>query len=376
MIKINNEVYEHIKQDYLEGISFKMLEEKYGIKSNTLYNKLKKDDIINRDRKSKRYKNYDCEPYLTFKKMYLQDKLSIYKIAEIHECSICKVQRYLEKFNLTRNNNESKQLMSRNNIINSDFFKNIDTEEKAYWLGFIMADGNINKNGYNLKIELNIKDKEHIKKFSDIFNLDISECNRYDKRTNKIYNSVTCQLTNVCLINDLKSLGMSSNKTHSLNSTLFYYIPYDLKRHFIRGYFDGDGTTDGRRISFVSCSKDFLINIGNYINEELNIEDYTIYEKENYLVITWYKKENVNKFKDYFYDNATIYLQRKLDKILKVQNNPNKKERWKDEEILLLKTLIKEDFNDKDNIVNLFPNRTFNSIYRKYKRVILYLSTL
>ena len=43
-------------------------------------------------------------------------------------------------------------------IYNRDFFEKIDSEEKAYWAGFIAADGNVRKDFHKMRIELNIKD--------------------------------------------------------------------------------------------------------------------------------------------------------------------------------------------------------------------------
>lgn len=52
--------------------------------------------------------DYNKEPYITFKKMYLEDKLSMREIAKLNNCSVCKVQKFLEKFKLTRNLTEAK----------------------------------------------------------------------------------------------------------------------------------------------------------------------------------------------------------------------------------------------------------------------------
>lgn len=48
---------------------------------------------------------------------------------------------------------------------NRRFFQNIDTEEKASWLGFIAADGNVASAMNTSRIELNIRDKDHLEKF-------------------------------------------------------------------------------------------------------------------------------------------------------------------------------------------------------------------
>ena len=46
---------------------------------------------------------------------------------------------------------------------NRHIFDNIDNEEKAYWLGFIVADGYLNLDKHMLRIKLGNKDKQHLK---------------------------------------------------------------------------------------------------------------------------------------------------------------------------------------------------------------------
>ena len=48
---------------------------------------------------------------------------------------------------------------------NRHIFDNIDNEEKAYWLGFIVADGYLNLDKHMLRIKLGHKDKQHLIKF-------------------------------------------------------------------------------------------------------------------------------------------------------------------------------------------------------------------
>ncbi len=61
----------------------------------------------------------------------------------------------------------SNKQNSRKYSVNDDYFSIIDTEEKAYWLGFIFADGYIsNKNGKRVGITLKSSDRDHIIKFA------------------------------------------------------------------------------------------------------------------------------------------------------------------------------------------------------------------
>jgi len=66
--------------------------------------------------------------------------------------------------------------MGKKANIKSDIFDNIDTEEKAYWLGFIYADGNISdmesylrKSGkyvYRMEVSLKADDIDHLNKLN------------------------------------------------------------------------------------------------------------------------------------------------------------------------------------------------------------------
>src|SRR5271166_7037406 len=60
-----------------------------------------------------------------------------------------------------------------NTQLNHSIFETIDSEEKAYWLGFLLADGSIQvrKNVQKIvKLALAIEDKEHLEKFKKFVN--------------------------------------------------------------------------------------------------------------------------------------------------------------------------------------------------------------
>ena len=48
---------------------------------------------------------------------------------------------------------------------NRHIFDKINSQEKAYWLGFILADGYLNVDKHMLRIKLGDKDKHHLEKF-------------------------------------------------------------------------------------------------------------------------------------------------------------------------------------------------------------------
>ena len=59
--------------------------------------------------------------------------------------------------------NKIKNKGTKHYKVNENYFENIDTKEKAYWLGFLYADGYVRKG--ELRLKLKFSDKKHIKKF-------------------------------------------------------------------------------------------------------------------------------------------------------------------------------------------------------------------
>lgn len=124
--------------------------------------------------------------------------------------------------------------------INSNYFDNIDSHEKAYWIGFIMADGCIiEKSSYSkcLTIGLQLKDKEILQKFLNNIN-----CNK-PIREHKVHktNSYNCKIDiwDLKICNDLINIGVYPNKTNI--DFKLPKIPKEYYNSFIYGYFDGDG---------------------------------------------------------------------------------------------------------------------------------------
>lgn len=198
-----------------------------------------------------------------------------------------------------------------------NFFENIDTERKAYWLGFIYADGNVTRN--RLRIEI----KEEDKYLLEELNKDLGSNNKIGLATSTHeYNGYIINKRNVyigyCsdkLINDLAKHGVVPNKTFKINK--IPTISDKLMRHFIRGYFDGDGTVyidkDGVKFGFYG-QHNFLQEIKQILAEKLNLSDRKIHDKETVSMITFSRKQDLINFYNYIYEDATIYLKRKKEK--------------------------------------------------------------
>ena len=132
-----------------------------------------------------------------------------------------------------------------------DFFKNIDTELHAYLLGLIMSDGSIDDKRATLSHTLNEKDKELLNYYRVIcpkaYTQEFIPKPSKGIRNNKMIigtKSIRLAIASAILITDLHKLGVEQNKTYK-EQHIPKQIPDKYIYHFIRGYFDGDGSFSG-----------------------------------------------------------------------------------------------------------------------------------
>lgn len=200
-----------------------------------------------------------------------------------------KLYRLLDKWNITKKSIQ----------FNEKFFESIDCESKAYWLGFIMADGCVSMTQHpKVQIKLHGKDEQHLIKWHKA----IRSCNKLSTIEGK-HKQSTHYSQKMC--HDLIRLGCIPNKSLLLE---FPCIPNHLNHHFIRGYFDGDGCvcfSNNRKISFVG-TKIFL----ETLRKKLNAKGYFSTAGRAF---HWGVHGNVitKKIIDYMYADATIWLDRK-----------------------------------------------------------------
>lgn len=128
-----------------------------------------------------------------------------------------------------------------------EYFKNIDTPEKAYWIGFIAADGNIyRREGHLGLISISVKDNdiELLENFQQELKTAKPISVIRDKRRENT-KMATLQISSDLLCNQLLEIGIGIRKTFDLSiSQIFSNIPKKFWSSFILGYFDGDGSID------------------------------------------------------------------------------------------------------------------------------------
>ena len=196
---------------------------------------------------------------------------------------------------------------------NKNYFETIDTEEKAYFLGFLMADGCISSShvNYHIKLELQEKDTDVINAFLGA----IGSKNTISKVRKGNYTGSSVSLSCKKMFYDMVNHGFLENK--SGNEIIPDTIPDELVHHFIRGYFDGDGcaSKDGR-ISIVG-GVEILKDIAN----RSEIDDYNIYEFKSTSVVCdlrYSKLGSSKSFYNYLYKDANIFLYRKWIRLFNI----------------------------------------------------------
>ena len=214
--------------------------------------------------------------------------------------------------------------------INEDFFKTIDNEKNAYWLGFLMADGYVaqirkkkmDKKGTSLHSRLVVllqnEDHNHLEKMlKDMSSTHLVKLRkRIVNEKEFLYSSV--EIYNKKITSDLISLGCVQKKSLILS---YPDIPASMHRHFIRGYFDGDGTVyitaKGRKeAKFCSASKQFMESIKEILSN-YGIETGSI-SKGDRVWILGVRAKSLQNYFDFIYNDSKTYLDRKYVKSLQI----------------------------------------------------------
>lgn len=221
-------------------------------------------------------------------------------------------------------NREPKKLID----FNRDYFKTIDTEEKAYWLGFIYADGYVSIRGERGSLEIGLAeiDRSHLEKFCKSIGMKNKHIrSKKVKLAEKTFDACRLNVSSYEIARDLVNLKCFETKSLILEFPTFKEVPKDLMRHFIRGYIDGDGTVGFYGgVAHVSAigTRIFLKGMLDFLNSE--IKDFgstntNAGDKRLQNEITTSFSKTANKAKqllNYLYKDSSIHLDRKYEKYL------------------------------------------------------------
>lgn len=206
-------------------------------------------------------------------------------------------------------------LLQRKYPINEAVFGAIDCEEKAYWLGFVYADGCVYPPGNVLTIALAVEDKGHVEKFVALAG---GACKEYHCKSNP-KGVATVAIRSQRVLDDLRNHGVTPRKSCNIRMP---ELRSDLVRHFVRGYFDGDGCiyllykgiSHQRYGLNIVSNREFLSELETIFRSELGVchGRSTPLGTSGKARTLWFTVQSeIHSVLAYLYDGATVALDRK-----------------------------------------------------------------
>lgn len=203
---------------------------------------------------------------------------------------------------------------------NSNFFDDIDCQNKAYWLGIMITDGSISSSDNS--VTLSSTDEGMLKAFIKVLESDypISIYER-SKENPKWKDTYVVRIFDEHLKDTLIKQGVNPNKVR--NVSFPQHLDKALRRHFIRGMFDGDGsvwiTEKGRPGFSITGYLPFMAEVQEVLIKEAGVTKTKLAQRKEYSGdIRYGGKENLQKLYDYLYKDARCFLKRKRDKFKEI----------------------------------------------------------
>lgn len=212
---------------------------------------------------------------------------------------------------------------------NTEYFDNINTEDKAYWLGFIWADGYLAKTNsktcpYRFGIAISDIDYEHL----ELFKKHIESTHKiatYDVVGGYKVGATYCRffISENKISNALMYHGIAPNKSKSTDCVKLGNFEYNIAKHIIRGYADGNGSyrESGGYYKFdITGNKESLCEIDEFFKKYCGVnfkwgERHPERDNNNYTISVSNIKD-MKKITDILIEDAETYLKRKNDKML------------------------------------------------------------
>jgi intein/homing endonuclease len=317
-----------IIDDFKNGFNISALESKYGGRRKTLRKILFKNNLIDSiEPVRKCYFNGGNKDDIKNKVLikYKNEK-NLKILSDEFKIPIMSIYNFLRKEDVF-NSEYGKQLHHnkvRKYSLNEQYFDNIDCEEKAYFWGILYADGNNSIKKTEIKLNLQEDDHEILIKLNNL--LQPTKPILY-KPTNRI----NCKSQYALIINSkiisyrLNELGIVPNKTFKVEYPT--WLNNDLNRHFIRGYFDGDGCVTFNKINKQLCisftgTENMMLGIQRILMDQLDFYKTKLSNRypernNNIRSLMYFGNGNSRKFYNYLYNNSKIYMARKKNKFNK-----------------------------------------------------------
>lgn len=259
--------------------------------------------------------------------MYQNQKMSTVAIGKVFNCTHKPVAKVLERNGIKRVGNGQRKY-----FFDEHYFDVIDNQKKAYILGLLFADGNNCPSKGTIRISLKEEDKAILEQIRQ--ELKLEKPLKYQDNSNDNHNGyvsknawiLDCFSSYMC--QTLNDIGLVPNKSLIVE---FPKIPNNLISHFVRGYYDGNGSiyrtikTENNHhvIVTITSTLSFCKTLSEICTNELDIFC-PIYDASNHngitKVFTLSGRNKAKKFLDWMYKDADMFLQRKYDRYVNYYN--------------------------------------------------------
>lgn len=214
-----------------------------------------------------------------------------------------------------------KPVYYRKHTFDVAFFDTIDTEEKAYVLGFLYADGcNATEHG-SVSIVLSAVDAEILTRIASCLGYTGTLSRRMVRCNDNEYPSVGLYLNSRVFSDRCVDIGIVRDKSFAIRMPDETVVPATLMRHFIRGYFDGDGSISfnpdkNRRANLnVIGNAEFIDALRERLVSHTDTSGYRhLHANGRSVYLSISGNQQVERVLDYLYADCTIALKRKHDK--------------------------------------------------------------
>ena len=300
---IQEEEKQLILKDFHNGLNTVELGKKYGRSDSAIGRLLKKNGLKTRNEKAKLTEKEVRKAH----ELYTKELMTTEKLGEMYKVDANTIANSFRSYGLKVRPNGHIPAVKDENI-----FKVIDSEEKAYFLGLLMADGSIvrDKTSYTMRLELEESDYHIMKEFAGFLGLPESRIRKYTRSDkNLVTNVINIGSTKFC--QNLMDKGIVPNKTGK--KIIPTGVPNDLVRHTIRGLIDGDGTirTD-LRVVVLYGGGGMVYQVADYLYGNLDLSGRPTTKKYDGVVPRMTTRPNdFDEIISYLYEDATIFLKRK-----------------------------------------------------------------
>lgn len=263
------------------------------------------------------------------KDLYLNKGMSFGDISRQYSCSRTYILKLCRAYNIpVRNKFKARSLAAKRgklpfdyHRVNEHFFETW-SKDMAYVLGLLYADGYMPRSKSSFSLSLKEKDfLEHIKYVLE---------STHPIKKSKVQELYTLSIGSSKMIKDLLNRGLTPRKSLKIK---FPTIPDNYISHFIRGYFDGDGSLHRQKgyntytAEVVTGSKDFILSLKSKLEKFTGVSAQRIYKHKasNAYYIKYQRRGDIERLYEYFYDEYAIskklYLPRKFSKFQEAINS-------------------------------------------------------